>query len=234
MTLNSAKCKMMVISRKTNPYSQPLFLNGVALDQVESFKYLGVHISHDLTWSTHIGKICGKARQTLGLLYRQFYGKCDSRSLLKLYVALVRPHLEYASPVWSPHSQKYVHLIENVQMFAVKIISGEWNAPYHDCLHQLGLLTLQRRRLDLSLCLLFKYVNSLCYFPEGLICRRRISGYNIRVPHPLLLVKPFAKTNSHLFSFIPHVISIWNSLPPSVVLAPSLNSFKLQLSLHNL
>ena len=47
-TLNSAKCKAMVISRKKNPYSQPLYLNGVVLDQVESFKYLGVNISHDL------------------------------------------------------------------------------------------------------------------------------------------------------------------------------------------
>ena len=89
---------------------------------------MGVNISHDLTWSNHIGKICGKARQTLGLLYRQFYGKCDSGSLLKLYISLVRPHLEYACPVWAPHSHKDIHLIERVQMFGVKIISGEWNA----------------------------------------------------------------------------------------------------------
>ena len=42
LALNSAKCKVMVISRKKNPYSQPLYLNGAVLDQVESFKYLGV------------------------------------------------------------------------------------------------------------------------------------------------------------------------------------------------
>ena len=174
LTLNSAKCKAMVISRKKNPYSQPLYLNGVVLDQVESFKYLGVNISHDLTWSNHIGKISGKARQTLG----QFYGKCDSGSLLKLYISLVRPHLEYACPVWAPHD---IHLIERVQMFGVKIISGEWNAAYHDCLDQFSLVTLERRRLDLSLCLLYKYVNSMCYFPEGLISKRCNSSYNIRV-----------------------------------------------------
>ena len=206
LTLNSAKCKAMVISRKKNPYSQPLYLNGAVLDQVESFKYLGVNISHDLTWSNHIGKICGKARQTLGLLYRQFYGKCDSGSLLKLYISLVRPHLEYACPVWAPHSHKDIHLIERVQMFGVKIISGEWNA---DCLDQFGLVTLERRRLDLSLCLLYKYVNSMCYFPEGLISKRCNSSYNIRVKHPLLLEQPFARTNSHLYSFIPHTISLF-------------------------
>ena len=98
----------------------------------------------------------------------------------------------------SPHSHKDIHLIERVQMFGVKIISGEWNAAYHDCLDQFGLVTLERRRLDLSLCLLYKYVNSMCYFPEGLISKRCNSSYNIRVKHPLLLEQPFARTNSHL------------------------------------
>ena len=87
-------------------------------------------------------------------------------------------------------------------MFGVKIISGEWNAAYHDCLDQFGLVTLERRRLDLSLCLLYKYVNSMCYFPEGLISKRCNSSYNIRVKHPLLLEQPFARTNSHYYSFI--------------------------------
>ena len=109
-----------------------------------------------------------------------------------------------------------------------------WNAAYHDCLDQFGLVTLERRRLDLSLCLLYKYVNSMCYFPEGLISKRCNSRYNIHVNHPLLLEQPFASTNSHLYSFIPHTISIWNSLPSSIVLAPSLNSFKFLLSNYNL
>ena len=68
-TLNSAKCKAMVISRKKNPYIlSHSTLNGVVpmTRYIESFKYLGVNISHDLTWSNHIGKICGEARQTLG------------------------------------------------------------------------------------------------------------------------------------------------------------------------
>ena len=108
----------MVVCRKKSPYYQPLLLNDMAVDRVESFKYLGINISHDLTWSFHISKICAKARQSLGLLYRQFYGKCDSRSLLKLYISLVRPLLEYACPVWA-HVQKDIHCIECVQMLGV-------------------------------------------------------------------------------------------------------------------
>ena len=49
------------------------------------------------------------------------------------------------------HTRMDIHLIEHVQMFGVKIISGEWNAAYHDCLDQFGLVTLERS-------LLYKYV----------------------------------------------------------------------------
>ena len=56
---------------------------------------------------------------TLYVYYRQFYGKCDSRSLLKLYISLVRPLLEYACPVWAPHAQKDIYCIERVQMLGV-------------------------------------------------------------------------------------------------------------------
>ena len=93
----------MINSRKRIPSvpSSPLLLEGHPLDQVNTFKYLGVLLSYDLSWSEHVQFICSKARKLLGLLYRQFYNNMSSDSLLQLYIFLVRPHLEYASAVWS-------------------------------------------------------------------------------------------------------------------------------------
>ena len=55
LSLNPAKCKTMLISRKRNLRYPPQFLlNKVPLEQVEAFKYLGVLISSDLSWSMHI------------------------------------------------------------------------------------------------------------------------------------------------------------------------------------
>ena len=71
--------------------------------QVETLKYLGILHSWDLSWSSHIDFICTKARNLIGLLYRRFYGNVDNHSLLELYSVLVRPHLEYAAPIWDPH-----------------------------------------------------------------------------------------------------------------------------------
>ena len=79
---------------------------GNALERVNSFKYLGVWITKDLTWSRHVTETCTKARRVVGLIYRQYYEYSTTETLNQLYVSFVRPHLEYAAPVWDPHLQK--------------------------------------------------------------------------------------------------------------------------------
>ena len=133
-------------------------------------------------------------------------------------------------PVWAPHSHKDI-----LNAFkCVKIISGEWNAAYHDYLDQFGLVTLERRRIDLSLCLLYKYVNSMCYFPEGLISRRCNSSYNIFVLniHCCSINHLLEQILIVIHSFLTRSLSGTLFLP--IVFAPSFNSFKLLLSDCNL
>ena len=110
LTLNSGKCKCMVISRKRRPTGPgTLYLWDVPLEQVHCFKYLGVILSSDLSFSQHIDSTCSKARKILGLLYRRFYNNVNNGTLLQLYLSLVRPHLECASPVWNPHKHAKAH-----------------------------------------------------------------------------------------------------------------------------
>ena len=65
--------------------------------------YQEKQVSSDLSWSDHVSSICSKARKLLGMLYRRFYTHSNSDALFHLYQSLVRPHLEYASLVWSPY-----------------------------------------------------------------------------------------------------------------------------------
>ena len=98
----------MIVSRRrtVSTPSSPLLLEGHPLDQVKMFKYLGVLLSHDLSWGKHVQSVCSKARKILGLLYRRFCNNAPSNSLVQLYLSLVRPHLDYASAIWSPHVKK--------------------------------------------------------------------------------------------------------------------------------
>ena len=72
LRLNSQKTKCLVISRKRKPPCPSISVNGSVIEQVSSFKYLGVTISSDLSWSPHVANICCNAKKLLGFLYRGF------------------------------------------------------------------------------------------------------------------------------------------------------------------
>ena len=60
-------------------------------------------------------------------------------SLGQLYVAFIRPHLEYATAVWDPHLSKDILELESVQRFACRICTKSWDVPYCDMLSTLNL-----------------------------------------------------------------------------------------------
>ena len=123
LTLNAKKCKYMVISklRGRSIPSQQMMLLDQPMDRVSSYRYLGVIISDNLSWSTHIEKITSKARRLVGMLYRNFYQWSSPDSLPKLYLTLIRPHLEYAVQVWNPYLAKDIHMLEAVQRLALRM-----------------------------------------------------------------------------------------------------------------
>ena len=75
-------------------------LEGTDLENVESNKYLGVTITSDLRWNTHVSNVCTKANRTLGFLRRNLYS-CP-QDLKAAYKGLVCPVLDYGSLVWDP------------------------------------------------------------------------------------------------------------------------------------
>ena len=101
------------------------------LEVVHQIKYLGVTFSHNLCWSPQVQSICKKARRILSILYRQF-SSTDTHcsTVLKLYITLVRPHLEYAAQVWNPHLAKDILSLERVQQFGLRICSRNYHANY--------------------------------------------------------------------------------------------------------
>ena len=229
LSLNPAKCKTMLISRKRNLRYPPQFLlNKVPLEQVEAFKYLGVLISSDLSWSRHIDSICAKGKKLIGLLYRRFSSNVCSERLLEMYKTLVRPHLEYAAPVWDPHLLKDIESVENVQKYGLKMCLKRWDPGYQELLHLTQIPTLENRRIYLKLCTVFKIIHGLFSFtPDVFMPQPSRHDYNYNLP---LLYQPYAHTNAFQSSFVPSTISIWNHLPHDALIAPSLRTFKLNVA----
>ena len=149
LQINTHKSKYILFSHCPQSYFNtfpPVQISNSKIERVFSFKYLGLFLKPNLSWSLHITSICNKAKRVLGLIYRQFYKHCPHSTLMTLYKTLVRPMLEYCSIVWDPSSNLASASLESVQFFVLKLISKSWSSSYSTLLSTLKLPTLRHRR----------------------------------------------------------------------------------------
>ena len=159
------------------------------------------------------------------MFYRRFYTYSSPETLLKLYVAYIRPHLEYCAPVWNLHSKKLVVELENVQKFPLKMFMRCWDSNYETLLAATQLLTLEKRRTKASLCHLFKIINKLTHYPDPPIMQWEFH-YITRSSAPNRLIVPHSNTAYRQRSFFPSAIAPWNQLPNKAKSCNTINSFK--------
>ena len=68
MNFNPNKCQVLHVTMLKTPIPSKYFPHSIELESVSAAKYLGVTISDDLSWGTHIANITKKANQSLGFL----------------------------------------------------------------------------------------------------------------------------------------------------------------------
>ena len=119
-------------------------------------------MSNNLKWTDQVNCTVNKANRILGLI-KGTIGSSNTAVFAKLYQALVRQVLEYATPVWSPYLVKDVKALESIQRrasrLALKQKRGEMH--YEQCCSLLKWDTLEKRRLYLSLVEYYKTVLNL-------------------------------------------------------------------------
>lgn len=214
MELNVTKCKVMRVSRTTS--CMPIYyLNNTPLEIVSSYKYLGVHITNNLTWTKHIEYIINKANRMLGYLRRNFFSAPSSLKLL-LYKTLIRSKLEYATPVWDPCHDNLLTALELVQNNSARFILSNYNrtASVTAMKSSIDLPSLASRRRIFRLTLFHKVYYHASLHAELLSQPQYIS---CRIDHNHKVGVVSSNTKYFAESFIPKTSREWNHLPADVV-----------------
>ena len=127
MRFQPVKCNMMQLTRKRIKKIHASYtLEGTDLENVESIKYLGVTITSDLRWNTHVSNVCTKAKRTLGFLRRNLHS-CPQEVQEAAYKGLVRPVLDFGNSVWDPPGVVLQEELESVQKRAARFVTGNYD-----------------------------------------------------------------------------------------------------------
>ena len=127
MEFNTNKCSILHVGRHNT--EKGYTLNGTVLRKLNSERDLGVIISQDLRPREQCISARNKANRILGFISRTVTNR-TSEVLLRLYLALVRPHLDYAVQFWSPYYRMDIDRLESIQRRMTKMINGLWHLDY--------------------------------------------------------------------------------------------------------
>ena len=224
MEFNPSKCQVIHITRSRNPIKNKYMMHGQILDSVDNARYLGVDIADDLNFSQHVNRITSNAMKSLGYLKRNIKPN-HSGKREAAYKTIVRPQLEYASTVWSPYTKKDIYKVEMIQRRSIRWILNFYST--YDSVtavqSQLSLRSLEQRRADASVIMLYKIVHGLVAIPLQVYIEQltRITRHS----HPLALRQIHTYANYYKYSVFPLSVVYWNGLPAHIVMMPTLDRF---------
>jgi len=186
--------------------------------------YISVTLHSKLSFNYYIDATCKKANSVLSFIRRNLR-HCQRRVKTDAYNSFVKPILNYAAPVWTPHADYYINKLEAIQKRAARFIMSDYrrSSSVTAMLNQLKWRPVEIQHRELRLLMFYKIINRLVELPvpEYIIPAPRVTrGNSMKFVQPTMHIDPYK------YSFFPNTISQWNKLPLEIANTVDLNDFK--------
>jgi len=219
LTLNVDKTKFMIFGTKQKLdkfHDVKLNWDNINIERVDEFKYLGVKCDNNLSWSSHIDYMCKNVSKRIGII-RRVKHYLPFQTVVLLSNALVLPHFDYGSTVWtifSLESHNKLQVLHN--SLARTILSADYRTPTNEMMDTLNWIKLDRRWNNQLLLLVFKCLKNLC---PSYLCSQFDFVHNghthiTRNHCSNTLLIPKFRSNSGMRTFHVRAAYAWNSLSP--------------------
>ena len=224
---NQSLCKFKDIS---------LIYEGVMIERVEKFKYLGVLFDPQLSWDDHVNYLSSNISKRIGVISRVKY-YLPSKTVNMLAQALAFPHFDYCSSVWSNISLYHINELQIVQNTLERsLLSADIRTPVNKMMKDLNWDKLTCRWEQQLLIQAFKCLKQIApvYISSNFIFTSSTHSKCTRSQSQNSLVVPIWKTISGKRTFHYRASVLWNSLPPKLRVnldVMSVNEFKNAIAL---
>ena len=145
---------------------------------------------------------------------------------------MVKPVIEYAAVLWSPHTKRDIDMIERTQQQAARFVTNNYScyASVTQILTDLNWPTLAQCRDELKTLMMFKIISHLVDISTNPFLTPIFTVHSTR-GHNMGFMQPMTRIDSYMYSFFPLAIKIWNDLPQNVIDSNDIDPFIQKLAI---
>jgi hypothetical protein len=135
--------------------------------------------------------------------------------------------MEYASPVWDPHTATNIAELEAVQRRTARFVKDDYHttSSTSQMIKSLGWQSLDLHRTNAKLVTMYRVVHNLVDIPAEQFLKPTTSSMSTRGATQKYLL-PYCRTDVYRFSFFPSAVRLWNQLQVQLTEVDSVEAFK--------
>ena len=231
LLLNVEKSSYIVFARrkKIPPDIPVIIINDSSLKRTFEINFLGINLTHNLSWNLHIKTLINKLNKIKGILY--LVGQYLTRpSKVLIYYSLIYSNLIYGNILWGRAPNSILKGLVTCQKKIIRTVMNVNRSEHtHGLFVELEFLKINEINMFCTCIFVFKSLHLLT-LPCDYYCFNNNNTYNLRNNN--LLKFPFASSNQSQSSPKYYGCALWNSLPSEITSTNSLYTFKRKLKLY--